>query len=57
MLRFMVASIVTIVFSTVLEWLLYPIDCSVDPPLSAWLGHTLISLTHLSWLGPIASPQ
>eukprot|EP00290_Baffinella_frigidus_P018838 CAMPEP_0180198638 /NCGR_PEP_ID=MMETSP0987-20121128/5287_1 /TAXON_ID=697907 /ORGANISM="non described non described, Strain CCMP2293" /LENGTH=480 /DNA_ID=CAMNT_0022153679 /DNA_START=127 /DNA_END=1566 /DNA_ORIENTATION=+ len=37
-LRIMVASIVTIVFSTVLEWLLYPVDCSADArSLAQWL--------------------
>ncbi|KAJ1482504.1 hypothetical protein T484DRAFT_1803840 [Baffinella frigidus] len=37
-LRLMVASIVTIVFTTVLDWLLYPVDCSADAAsLSAWL--------------------
>ena len=37
-LRLMVASIVTIVFTTVLDWLLYPVDCSTDAmSLPAWL--------------------
>ncbi|KAJ1484657.1 hypothetical protein T484DRAFT_2494081 [Baffinella frigidus] len=36
-LRLLVASIVTIVFTTVLDWLLYPVDCSAEPmSLAAW---------------------
>eukprot|EP00961_Rhodomonas_salina_P020260 271959-Rhodomonas_salina.2 len=38
-LRFMVGTIVTTVFSTALEWLIYPVDCEADL-------HTLTKLLH-----------
>jgi hypothetical protein len=49
-LRLLVATIATTLFTTALEWLLYPLDCHADDKtMSEWIHGPAPPPLHLSW--------